>query len=497
MNFRNTPKLLQTNLHFVWVILFFILHGYAQSYQLVPLKELLILTCQITIASIIFFALSTRFFRSKIKGGIFTSAVLIIILFFGAFQDFFADKKLLSILSYLRPLILICLILIIIFFFYLKKTMLPFNKTVVYINTLFLVYLMIDIITIFFLSSSASSADGKTLHEFKSAQCDTCKPPSVYLVVMDEYMGTEGLKEYFHYSNASFENFLISREFRVFKNSRSNYQRTLFSMASILNMRYIPEIREDEMDERYPYNKVLSLLRNNVVCKIFQHNGYKTINLSPFEIRNAPSEIISTELPQRIELIAAQTMVYRIGKYMPGWLADLNIIPPSKKAEVTIVDANELAMKKALTVAGSQGMSPVFAYLHLTMPHSPFVFDSLGRKTGFWSQNLSPVETDKAYLQYLVYTNHRIEKFIQQLQQATMNKAVIALMSDHGYRAAAQRDIHHAYQTLNAIFLPAKNYGHWYDGMSNVNQFRVLLNSVFGQRLPLLKDSIVLSGRLE
>ncbi|HKH61438.1 MAG TPA: sulfatase-like hydrolase/transferase [Flavitalea sp.] len=356
---------------------------------------------------------------------------------------------------------------------------------------------MIEIVTIFFLSSSASSADGKTLREFKSAPCDSCKAPSVYLVVMDEYMGAEGLKEYFHYSNSSFENFLDSREFRVFKNSKSNYQRTLFSMASILNMRYIPELSEGEMDERYAYNKVLSLLRNNVVCNIFQHNGYKTINLSPFEIRNAPSEIISTELPQRIELIAAQTMVYRIVKYMPGWLADLKIIARSKKGELTIVDANELAMKRALTIAEGQGTSPVFAYVHLMMPHPPFVFDSLGRKTGFWSQNLSPVETDKAYFQYLVYTNHRIEKFIQQLQQATMHKAVIALMSDHGYRAAAQSDIQHAYQTLNAIFLPDRNYGPWYDGMSNVNQFRMLLNSVFGQRLPLLKDSIVYQSGLD
>ena len=491
MNLKTIPKLLQTNFHFLWVILFFILHGYSQSYQLVPLKDLLILTIQITIASIIFFALSTRFFKSKIKGGIFTSAILILILFFGAFQDFFGDIKLLSILSYLRPLILICLILVMIFLFYLKRARLPFNKTIVYINSLFLVYLMIEIISILFSSSSASPADGKTLHKFKSDSCDTCKLPSVYLVVMDEYMGTEGLKEYFDYSNASFENFLDSSEFRVFKNSKSNYQLTLFSMASILNMRYLTEIREEEMDERYAYNKVLSLLRNNAVCGIFQHNGYKTINLSPFEIRNAPSEISSTELPQRIELVTAQTMVYRIAKYLPGWLADLKIIPRSKKGDITIIEANELAMKRALAVAKNQDVSPVFAYVHLMMPHSPFVFDSLGRETGFWSQNLSPGETDKAYLQYLVYTNHRIEKFIQQVQQATMNKAVIALMSDHGYRAAAQREIDHAYQTLNAIFLPGKNYGQWYDGMSNVNQFRVLLNSVFGQRLPLLKDSIV------
>ena len=37
--------------------------------------------------------------------------------------------------------------------------------------------------------------------------------------------------------------------------------------------------------------------------------------------------------------------------------------------------------------------------------------------------------------------------------------------------------------------MPDGNNSGFYDGMSNVNQFRVLLNSQFKQKLPLLKDS--------
>ena len=71
-----------------------------------------------------------------------------------------------------------------------------------------------------------------------------------------------------------------------------------------------------------------------------------------------------------------------------------------------------------------------------------------------------------------------------------MGKQAISV-SDHGYRAAGESDIRYPYQTFNAVFLPGKDYRHWYDGVTSVNQYRVLLNSLFGERLSLLKDSIV------
>jgi len=44
---------------------------------------------------------------------------------------------------------------------------------------------------------------------------------------------------------------------------------------------------------------------------------------------------------------------------------------------------------------------------------------------------------------------------------------------------------------LNSILLPGKNYNGYYNGMSNINQLRILLNNEFGQKLPLLKDSTI------
>jgi hypothetical protein len=44
---------------------------------------------------------------------------------------------------------------------------------------------------------------------------------------------------------------------------------------------------------------------------------------------------------------------------------------------------------------------------------------------------------------------------------------------------------------LCAVFLPGCNYSGFYDGLSPVNTFRVILNSQFGQQFSLLKDSSI------
>lgn len=63
-------------------------------------------------------------------------------------------------------------------------------------------------------------------------------------------------------------------------------------------------------------------------------------------------------------------------------------------------------------------------------------------------------------------------------------------MGDHGFRQLtndADRKYH--FMNLDAVYFPNGNHNNFYDGMSAVNQFRVTLNTLFQQKLPLLKDS--------
>ena len=77
-------------------------------------------------------------------------------------------------------------------------------------------------------------------------------------------------------------------------------------------------------------------------------------------------------------------------------------------------------------------------------------------------------------------------------QKNETGSPIVLLMSDHGFREFRDEEkVDHKYQfmNLNAVLLPGKDYKNFYKGISAVNQFRAVLNTEFGQELPLLKDS--------
>lgn len=114
-------------------------------------------------------------------------------------------------------------------------------------------------------------------------------------------------------------------------------------------------------------------------------------------------------------------------------------------------------------------------------------------------QNLFPHKkrTERElYLGYLQYANKKLLQFIDAIRKASVRPPVILLMSDHGLRRDWVPTPHH-FRNINAVFIPDSNSrGAFYSGISNVNQFRALLNLKFDQELPLLPDSsILLDGK--
>jgi hypothetical protein len=141
--------------------------------------------------------------------------------------------------------------------------------------------------------------------------------------------------------------------------------------------------------------------------------------------------------------------------------------------------------KQAASTAGR----PKFVYAHLMMPHEPFLYDSTGRalKVDIASDRNA---RNAAYLQYLVYTSKVVKGFVSDLLEKTKGQAVIILMSDHGYRSLfVDGKPVPAVNNFNAVYLPNNDYSRYYESISNVNQFRVVFNTLFNSNLPLLPDS--------
>lgn len=486
---------LRNDWHFLLLIIFFVTHGYAEFTGLIPLADLAMMLLALVAIGLVLFWLSRRIFKDVRKAALFTTCFMAIFLFFGAFQDFLGRYQTTAALAQLKiffPLSLVCLAAA---FIFLKKSSRKFARLNIFLNALLAMYIIVDVGVIGFRLLSPGTPDDEDLaqHGLSLSACDTCARPPVYFIVMDEYAGAESLKGHFNYDNSGFEDQLSSQGFRVNKSTTSNYVFTIYSIASTLGMDYIPDLGEQSMTNHFGYRKASAVIADNVTMRFFRGMGYRINNHSYFKMHGAPVLYKSDYLPAELDLITDKTMYSRVANNLVRYLArKFNVAAFKERRDFFEYDKNEAMMSEALQNAYKKNAQPSFTYMHLMMPHQPYRYDSLGAPvTPFWERkSYTRADEDNAYLQYLMYTNRRVGIFISELMQATSGQAIIILMSDHGYRRS-QRQPDWPYHTLNAVYLPRRNYNAWYDGMSNVNQFRALLNAEFNQRLPMLKDSLV------
>ena len=132
---------------------------------------------------------------------------------------------------------------------------------------------------------------------------------------------------------------------------------------------------------------------------------------------------------------------------------------------------------------------PSFNYIHFLSPHKPFLFDSTGGKLRILSEMKGQKDFNKkAYVWSVQKMNQLMFVWSKDIIQKHKGKVVIMIMSDHGPGTRNRKG--RSLDNLSLVYTPQKNYSAWYSGISNVNQGRVLLNQVFGQKIPLLQDTV-------
>jgi hypothetical protein len=264
-------------------------------------------------------------------------------------------------------------------------------------------------------------------------------------------------------------------------------------MASMLNMRYL-DSTELGHSKDFTYRKMMGLINNNAVVEYFKQFNYSIQNNSPFVFAGIEPNYYYSMVPRGIQLITFRMLYDRfIGRIVYGEPQDyIDVSWITNWYNKKLAAIFEDQMQRVLAAAGKR--SPRFTYLHLLMPHKPFIFDSTGTMLDTYKaiKGNKIAGTDTLYLQYLVYTNKCLMKYLDQLFAATQGKAVIMVMSDHGYRdAGSMPGKYFGFTNFNAVYLPGRDYHLWYDSVTNVNQFPLLFNTLFGQQIPLKRDSCV------
>lgn len=430
------------------------------------------------------------FYKKLNKAALASFSLLIVYFFFSSVQKLlttFPGGHFISRYAFLLPFFILAIFFV---FWYLKKTdrrLLEFSR---YLNLLLLLLIVID----FFGLLKSQKAFTQRIEQTNQPSlplrnCDTCSKPDIYLIVLDEYAGAQQLKEQFHFDNSYFYSSLSQRGFHLIKNSKSNYNTTVYSMASMFNMSYLKNVDNGQVEK---YSGVLycrELIQHNPMVNFLKlAQGYQIYNLSFFDIHKK-KRLTQNILTSNSDILSGATLFNKLRFTFGAKLASKEKLYNLKLRQFYDNQKIGKYLHKSISLISK---SPKFIYAHLNLPHWYYYFDSAGNRINLTKLNEEQRTDKKAYIQYLQYTNQYVLKLIDEIKAESSNPPVIFLISDHGFRQFAEKaDKKYYFMNLNAVLLPSQNYNSFYEGMSNVNIFRTFLNTQFHQNLPLLADSSV------
>jgi hypothetical protein len=491
-------KILQNTPVFLFLLpVFFVLHGVNENFGYINVPDCLLLMVTYTGASAFIYFLLWPLFKNYVKSALMAAYLMGFFCFFGAVHDFL--KEHINFLHRYSILIPAFLILGVILLIYLKRNKGTFRKPSLFINTLFLIYLAVDVGGI---TWKLFSPPPNKLSVYSFAKnntygtCNDCPKPDIYFLLFDEYASSLSLKQRFNYDNSDLDSFLIKSGFQIQAKSRSNYNFTPFSMSSTLNMSYLGGFFDPGACTADDYAYCNNLIKDNEVIKFLSYQGYDITNYSVFDLAGNPSKVEQSFLPLKTKLITDRTLFGYLRKDI-GWMLYTGKWEIKWLTENTFyqqVTNNERLIAGVERESEIKAKHPRFIYGHIYLPHPPFFFDKNGNlkdKATVYKESMSN-KYSQAYLDYIPYTNAKIKELITTIQHNTNDSAIIIFMGDHGFREnGVITNPSNNFQNQNAVYFPDKNYNLFYDSITNVNMFRVVFDKLFKQNIPLLKDSSI------
>jgi hypothetical protein len=314
-------------------------------------------------------------------------------------------------------------------------------------------------------------------------ECGKCEKPDIYLLVLDEYAGQKELIDQFQFDNAEFLSYLRNKNFYIVPSSKSNYNLTLFSMASMFSLDTLT-ISNYKKPQTKDYTLAALKINNSPFGHFLQRMGYDIYNLSIFNFLDIPpifGGLYIRDFGKEFELRTLTGRIQNDNQQLFFKKPEEN----EKENSLNNFNYNKAISNFLLNRLPLQSGKPKFIYAHFLMPHFPHLLNEKGQFNDLKSQY-----SEHTYLGYLKYCNLQLTTILNKILSSSASRPVILLMSDHGFRGFSKTvDRKYYFMNLNAIYSPDQDYGAWYNGVSNVNQLRLLLNQKFNQKLPLLKDS--------
>lgn len=424
---------------------------------------------------------------------------LIFFFFFGPIHDFLKSLPLPAFLisyTFILSLTIITFILLIV---RLKKIAPPVkaNRFFLYLTILFCI--LESGITLFYLVTDKikknDPAGNNPVLDPKLSIKDIKQKPDIFFIVIDEYTSSKALKKYFNFDNSLMDSSLSEAGFFISTNSQSNYNATLFSIGSSLNMQYFNSDIEETPYNTFRWLQGIYTYNKSFLPILLEKNGYEIINLSLFDLKNHPIQVEALFKEFSNETMYHSTLFGRIKRDI-YWNIAIRLPGYSKSSppDIKFINRNYSNYCNFLRELKKETNKPRFVISHVLIPHKPAYVDRKGQPRRVTTEDLTDKKHDELYLEQLIYVNTWIDSIAKTAASPERSRPLVLIIEgDHGNRFAkwgtAIRE--KQFMNLNAYYFSDKDYSMLYDSISPVNSFRVMLNKYFNSGLPLLKDSTI------
>jgi hypothetical protein len=320
--------------------------------------------------------------------------------------------------------------------------------------------------------------------------------PDIYYIILDGYARHDVMKSHFGYDNSRFLEHLEQKGFYVARRSTANYCQTPLSLSCSLNSTYIDDMVKGLGVDQTELTDLIA--RNNVLATL-RPMGYQFVTFATgFEPTEQPkADRYLSPYPHTTEF---QRMVIDMTPARVIW-PDPRQLDRFQQAR----DRITYILDHLPDVA--RDPRPTLTFAHVMCPHPPIIFGPEGQDIAhqheIWmfyrsdkvnGRFLKPEYFLRGYRDQAAYITRRIQETIDRILAESPEPPIIIVQSDHGselnldMESVRNTDLHERMSILNAYYFPGGRYEGLYQDISPINSFRVVFNTFFGAKLPMLPD---------
>jgi hypothetical protein len=364
-----------------------------------------------------------------------------------------------------------------------RRPIVPWAGVTGFLNTASLLVLVMALYT----SALSGGLQFKSRTSAPSAEAEA-NAPDIWLVLLDGYPRADTLLEDFGIDNAPFLQAMEAEGFTVARQSRSNYNMTSLTLASMFNFAPVQDLpfAKEAGSPVDQYRGVSQALNSGRAIDALHSYGYHVISIvPPFDeaaLFSADLVIDSGQLTSfEVKLLHEPLVRNVLPELQADWFTDQH----RARIQSSITTAHGLARE--------HNPRPRFILAHLMAPHGPLVFGPNGEARPLWPCFPADCEfwdsgwrhgvdvVAPALADELTFLNAQILQLVRAIKANADRPPVILVMSDHGFRHDPQNRAE-TNRNLFAAYTPGHDELFAQDA-TPINTFPRILNAYLDARL--------------